>query len=69
MLWKVATVIWIVPLLGGKNGVPSGNIKDVGGYFGIMISEPIIWTVCAVVIVIIAVITLKNLPEDAADSK
>ncbi len=64
MLWKVATVMWVVPLLGGKNGVPSGDIKEVGGYFGIMISEPIIWTVCAVMIVVIAVITLKRLPED-----
>ncbi|MDE6031835.1 MAG: MATE family efflux transporter [Oscillospiraceae bacterium] len=68
MLWKVATVLWIVPLFGGKNGVPSGDIKEVGGYFGIMISEPIIWTVCAVLIAIIAVITLKRLPEDTADN-
>lgn len=67
MLWKVATVLWIVPFFGGKNGVPSGDIKEVGGYFGIMISEPIIWTICAVLIVIIAVITLKRLPEDTVD--
>ena len=69
MLWKVATVVWVVPLFGGKNGVPSGDIKEVGGYFGIMISEPIIWTVCAVMIVIIAVITLKKLPEDTAETE
>lgn len=68
-LWKVVTVLWIVPLFGGKNGIPSGNIKEVGGYFGIMISEPIIWTMCAVLIVIIAVITLKRLPKDTADAE
>ncbi len=59
--WKVVTVLAMIPLFGGKNGTVGGTIEQVGGYFGIILSEPIIWTTCAVFIGIIAIIELRRL--------
>jgi Na+-driven multidrug efflux pump len=64
LVWKVCTVMFMIPLFGGKNGSVGGTIEEIGGYFGVVISEPIIWTVCALMIGTIAVITLKNLPKE-----
>ncbi len=50
LVWKVCTVVFMIPRF---------------GYFGVIISEPIIWTICAVMIGIIAVVTLKRMPKDA----
>ena len=52
----------ILPLFGGKNGTVGGTIKEIGGYFGVVISEPIIWTVCAIFIGIVALVTFRRLP-------
>lgn len=49
LVWKICTVVFMIPHF---------------GYFGVIISEPIIWTICAVMIGIIAVITLKRMPKD-----
>lgn len=49
LVWKVLTVIIMIPYF---------------GYFGVVLSEPIIWTVCAVLIVIIAVLTLRAMPKE-----
>ncbi len=64
LLWKIVTVAFMIPLFGGTNGEAGGSIKEIGGYFGVVISEPIVWTVCAVVIGIIAVVTLNKMPKD-----
>lgn len=61
--WKVITVLAMIPLFGGKNGTAGGTIEQVGGYFGIILSEPIIWTVCAIFIGIIAMIELRRLDK------
>ncbi len=49
LLWKICTVLFMIPWL---------------GYFGVIISEPIIWTVCAVIIGIIALLTIRALPKE-----
>lgn len=61
--WKIVTVAAMIPLFGGTNGRAGKTVEDIGGYFGVVISEPIIWTVCAVIIVTIAAITLHRLPK------
>ena len=65
--WKIVTVLVMVPLFGGTNGDVGGSIKEIGGYFGVVISEPIVWTVCAVIIGIIAFVTLKRMPKEDAE--
>ncbi len=60
--WKIVTVQLMIPLFGGKNGTVGGTIKEIGGYFGVVISEPIIWTVCAIFIGIVALVTFRRLP-------
>ena len=64
LLWKIVTVVAIIPLFGGNNGTVGGTIQEIGGYFGVVISEPIIWTVCAIAIAIITGVTLHRLPKD-----
>lgn len=61
--WKIVTVLIMVPMFGGKNGDVGGTGEQVGGYFGIILSEPVIWTVCALFIGIIAVIELRRLDK------
>ena len=52
LIWKICTVLFMIPWL---------------GYMGVILSEPIIWTACAIVIGIIALVTFRKLPkEDAA---
>lgn len=48
-IWKLLTVAVMIPWL---------------GYFGVIISEPIVWTVCAVLVGVIAVITLRSMPKE-----
>lgn len=62
--WKVCTVIFMIPLFGGKNGTVGSSIADVGGYFGVIISEPAIWTACAVLVGIIAIVTVRAMPKE-----
>lgn len=62
--WKIVTVLVIIPLFGGHNGTVGGSIEQVGGYFGVIISEPIIWTTCAVLIIIITIFALRRLPKE-----
>ncbi|MDE7229599.1 MAG: MATE family efflux transporter [Oscillospiraceae bacterium] len=62
--WKIITVLVMVPMFGGKNGTVGGTEEQVGGYFGIILSEPIIWTVCAIFIGIIAMIELRRLDKN-----
>ena len=64
--WKIVTVAVMIPLFGGseKNGAAGKTIEEIGGYFGVVISEPIIWTVCAVMIAVIAAATLHRLPSE-----
>lgn len=62
--WKIVTVLVMIPLFGGKSGGVGGTIKEVGGYFGVIISEPIIWTVCAVIIGVIAFKTFRKMPRE-----
>lgn len=59
--WKIVTVAAMIPAFGGKNGVPGGTVEKVSGYFGVILSEPIIWTVCAAFIGSVAVIELRRL--------
>lgn len=47
--WKIVTVLVMIPWL---------------GYFGVILSEPIIWTACGIVIGIIAVFTLRSMPKE-----
>lgn len=68
--WKIVTVLVIIPLFGGNSGTVGDSIEKIGGYFGVIISEPIIWTACAFLIIIIAVVTLHRLPkEDELNNK
>lgn len=48
LAWKVLTVIIMIPIF---------------GYFGVILSEPVIWTVCGILVGIIAVLTLRSMPE------
>lgn len=64
LLWKIVTVVVMIPLFGGSNGSVGGTVKEIGGYFGVVISEPIVWTVCAIIIGIIAWDTLRKMPKD-----
>lgn len=64
--WKVVTVLVIIPLFGGNNGTVGGSLEQIGGYFGVIISEPIIWTACAILIIIIAIATIRKLPKEDA---
>ena len=63
LVWKIFTVLVMIPLFGGDNGTVGGTIKEIGGYFGVVISEPIVWTVCAVMIGTITAVTLHKLPK------
>ena len=51
LVWKICTVAFMIPWL---------------EYMGVIVSEPIIWTLCAIVIGIIALMTLRRLPKDDA---
>lgn len=64
--WKVVTVLVIIPLFGGNNGTVGNSLEQIGGYFGVIISEPIIWTACAILITIIAIVTIRRLPKEDA---
>lgn len=64
LTWKIVTVLVMIPVFGGKGGAPGGTAAQVGGYFGVILSEPIIWTVCSVMMIIIAIFTLKGFPKD-----
>lgn len=64
LTWKIVTVVFMIPLFGGKNGTVGGTAEQIGGYFGVVISEPIIWTVCAVMIAIITAVTLYRMPKE-----
>ena len=64
LIWKIVTVVVMIPVFGGKDGTVGSTIKEIGGYFGVVLSEPIIWTICAVMMIIIAALTLKGLPKD-----
>ena len=64
LTWKIVTVVFMIPLFGGKNGTVGGTVEQIGGYFGVVISEPIIWTVCAVMIAIITAVTLYRMPKE-----
>lgn len=66
LAWKVVTVLVIIPLFGGNNGTVGGSLEQIGGYFGVIISEPIIWTACAILIIIIAIATIRKLPKEDA---
>lgn len=63
LFWKIVTVSAMIPILGGTNGKAGKTIEEIGGYFGVVISEPIIWTVCAVIIGTIAAVTIHKLPK------
>lgn len=54
LVWKVCTVVIMIPQF---------------EYFGVIISEPIIWTTCAVMIITIAVFTIWALPKHDFDTK
>ena len=49
LVWKICTVAFMIPWL---------------DYMGVIVSEPIIWTLCAIVIGTIALVTLRRLPKD-----
>lgn len=67
LLWKIATVVVMIPLFGGSSGKAGNTFAEIGGYFGVVISEPIVWTVCALIIGTIAAVTIHKLPcEDIA---
>lgn len=69
LLWKIVTVYVMIPIFGGANGTVGGSVKEIGGYFGVVISEPIVWTICAVIIGIITVVTLRRLPKDDTEQQ
>lgn len=46
--WKFITVILLMPIL---------------GYFGVILSEPIIWTVCGIMVGVIAIFTFCSFPK------
>lgn len=48
LLWKICTVIIMIPIF---------------EYFGVILSEPIIWTVCGILVGVIALMTLARLPK------
>ncbi|MBP1543252.1 MAG: MATE family efflux transporter [Oscillospiraceae bacterium] len=52
LVWKVLTVFIMIPWL---------------GYFGVILSEPIIWTICGILIGIIAILTLRSFPQKDMD--
>lgn len=54
LIWKICTVLFMIPWL---------------DYLGVILSEPIIWTVCAVIIGIIALMTIRGLPKEDAVSE
>ena len=55
LVWKICTVLFMIPWL---------------GYMGVIISEPVIWTVCSVVIGLIALTAIRRLPkEDIREEK
>lgn len=64
--WKIVTVAVMIPLIGGKDraGAAGATIKEIGGYFAVVISEPVIWTACAAMIGIIAINELRKLPRE-----
>jgi len=64
LVWKIVTVVFMIPLFGGKNGTVGGTVEQIGGYFGVVISEPIIWTICSIMIGIITIATLYRMPKD-----
>ncbi|MGN1119458.1 MAG: MATE family efflux transporter, partial [Oscillospiraceae bacterium] len=64
LIWKVVTVVVMIPAFGGQNGTVGSNLEQIGGYFGVVLSEPIIWSICSVLMIIISIITLKGLPKD-----
>ena len=49
LVWKICTVAFMIPWL---------------DYMGVIVSEPIIWTVCAIIIGTIALVTIRRLPKD-----
>ncbi len=53
LTWKICTVAFMIPML---------------GYFGVILSEPIIWTACGIMIGIIAIFTLRSMPKDDLES-
>ena len=64
LVWKIVTVVAVIPLFGGQDGTVADNITQIGGYFGVILSEPIIWTLCGIMIGIIAAAALRRLPKD-----
>ena len=66
LVWKFCTVAFMIPLFGGRDGTVGSTVKEIGGYFGVVLSEPVIWTVCAVMIGTIAIFTLRSMPKDDA---
>ena len=64
LIWKVVTVVVMIPVFGGQNGTVGSNLEQIGGYFGVVLSEPIIWSICSILMIIISIVTLKGLPKD-----
>lgn len=64
---KIITVLVMIPLFGGHTGTVGNTVEQVGGYFGVIISEPIIRTTCAVLIIIITIFALRRLPKEDDD--
>lgn len=54
LVWKICTVVIMIP-----------NFE----YFGVIISEPIIWTTCAIMIITIAIFTIRAMPREDLDMK
>ncbi len=48
LIWKVCTVLFMIPVF---------------SYFGVILSEPIIWTICGILVGVIAVATLRSMPK------
>lgn len=48
LVWKICTVVFMIPWL---------------GYMGVILSEPIIWTICAIIVGSIAIAALHRLPK------
>ena len=69
LVWKIVTVTVMIPLFGGSSGKVGSTREEIGGYFGVVISEPAVWTFCAVIIVIIAVSALAGLPKEDMTAK
>lgn len=64
LLWKIVTVLVMIPLFGGKNGDVGSTVEQIGGYFGVVISEPAVWTVCGIMITVITLAALHRLPKE-----